>query len=608
MREAAIPDDRAQEALAEISRRSDKYIAQTHLLVDYYRIRQRVAYPLPIRAITHPDFTVREFNAAYPWSIWMSWALEERIGALGYAAELTGDEKATQAARDDLVNLCLWPTYLHDERPQLAYGHAVRTMWCAARNWTWVDDELRATLIGSLRRAVDEILPHSDRLHGAFSSVKAILEAPGRHSHLHNIPLIATLAAAFAARLSDHPASDALHRRVNMLVMALLELRGHGVTEAVSYDGYVLNFIADWMLCLSGQEQDPILDHPRFNDTLIQSCWLPAPGNFLHVAELGDVEPYEMPFHISAHAKLEALRADPLRAWYLLHCNLRALRIDALAALALSGGSLTERNFHHPTREQGGSVDANYAIVLRSGWDREDIAVAAGASSSPMSHIHRDNGSLVIGTRGRWAIEDAGYQQYLETAERNFTIGERAHNAPVINGFAQARKRLSERRHVTLADDIHVCHLNLTHSYPAEAGVKWLTRTIWLLGREHVVVCDQSAVPALVSMRYVWHGNRECAWWVENGVVSLHHPNENSALLYIASPQIALEPGHVTRLRGSRGQMSLMLDLRSDQQQVIANRRLVCWLFSTVKPPPIATQDWPRISVGNYQLDSSEFR
>lgn len=58
----------------------------------------------------------------------------------------------------------------------------------------------------------------------------------------------------------------------------------------------------------------------------------------------------------------------------------------------------------------------NDAVVLRSGMTADDVAVAMGQGSSPMGHIHQDNGRLVIGTRGRWWLDDPGYQQYLQTS------------------------------------------------------------------------------------------------------------------------------------------------------------------------------------------------
>ena len=49
------------------------------------------------------------------------------------------------------------------------------------------------------------------------------------------------------------------------------------------------------------------------------------------VAELSDVEPREMPFHLSAQAKLLKLQRHPVRSWLLGQCPLNVLRSDGLA-------------------------------------------------------------------------------------------------------------------------------------------------------------------------------------------------------------------------------------------------------------------------------------
>ena len=36
---------------SEIRRRAEHYLPLTHLFVDYYRIRRRLAYPLPVREL-----------------------------------------------------------------------------------------------------------------------------------------------------------------------------------------------------------------------------------------------------------------------------------------------------------------------------------------------------------------------------------------------------------------------------------------------------------------------------------------------------------------------------------------------------------------------------
>jgi hypothetical protein len=88
---------------AEIRCRAEQQVAQRRLVVDYYRIRRRLAYPLPVKSLWIPTVPVPTIPA-YPWSIWMLWQLEERVNALGWAAEWFRQEKfARQAARPRCV-------------------------------------------------------------------------------------------------------------------------------------------------------------------------------------------------------------------------------------------------------------------------------------------------------------------------------------------------------------------------------------------------------------------------------------------------------------------------------------------------------------------------
>jgi len=603
-----LEQGRELEIMAEIGRRAEVFKACKHLFVDFYRIRRRLVWPLPVNGFDHLKVPVRGFSVEYPWAIWMSWALEERIGVLGLAAGWNADADAAIAVQNDLKALCDWSSYLHLRgaagRSYLAFAHIVRTMRTASE-WAWLDHTLRQGLQAGLGRAVDEMLPWSDRLYGAFPDSETLLKAPDSHKHLHNITVIATLAATSAARLVGHPAAEGFGQRAEALVGALLELRWRGFTEAIGYDGYVMDFVADWLEGLSEEKRAVFLDHPRFGDTLAQSYGLAVPGDLMQVAELGDVEPREMPFHISAQAKLQVFKPDPLRAWYLEGCDLRGLRADALAALKQVAPGAAQAQGATPVRPT--VLDANYALVLRSGWEHADVAVAMGASISPMGHVHCDNGSLVIGTRGRWAIDDPGYQQYLKTAEREFTMGPQAHNAPVVNGFAQIAKRLARRRLERSANDVRVAHLDLTPSYPIEAGIGRLTRTIWLLGREHVAVCDRFVVSALRSLCYTWHGHRDCGWWVENGVASLHAPDEGEPLIRVAAPQLSLDASQIKRLRGSRGQLSLEVDVVPERALVLGDEYRVLWLFSFGAADVGVTVDWPRLSIGRYCLDTDMF-
>ena len=130
------------------------------------------------------------------------------------------------------------------------------------------------------------------------------------------------------------------------------------------------------------------------------------------------------------------------------------LRSDTLGAIHRIGRS-GPRQVVRQREITAGAIDSQYSVVLRSGWGGDDLAVAMSASSSPMGHLHRDNGSIVIGTKGCWIIDDAGYQQYQNNHEREFTVGPVAHNCPVSErrDAERSRRRTPEAR----ADQRRAC-------------------------------------------------------------------------------------------------------------------------------------------------------
>jgi hypothetical protein len=94
----------------EIRRRAEKYLGLRYLVVDYYRTRRRLAYPLPVQSLSIPAVPVPTI-ADYPWSIWMLWELEERVHSLGWAAEWFKNEEFARSAVRDLEALTAWPKY-----------------------------------------------------------------------------------------------------------------------------------------------------------------------------------------------------------------------------------------------------------------------------------------------------------------------------------------------------------------------------------------------------------------------------------------------------------------------------------------------------------------
>jgi len=536
----------------EMQRRANWHKGQTHVIADYYRIRRKVAYPLPLREMILPNMPVPGI-ATYPWSIWVLWDFEERVNSLGWAGAWFGDLDAQQLVRRDIEALAQWPCYRQYERPDLSLGHCARLLWLAYTQWDWLGDGVRTQIAGAFGRIVDDALKYSDEHHGRFGSKDEILALDEPHSVLHNIPLIGTVGIALAAHAIEHEATSVLDQRLHAVMGAILDLRKMGHSEGVGYDGYIMDFLVHWLQAMNDVDRKPILDHPRFGDLLDESVALGAPGDVANVAEIGDVEPKEMPYHLAAHAKLYPMIKEARAAWLLSKCRIDWMRADALGVLrdVVDGWDVVAPS--------AGALDAHYATVLRSGWEQDDFAVAMSVSNSPMGHLQKDTGTLLIGSRGRWLIDDPGYQQYMKKTEREFTLGVGAHNAPVINGQAQVNK-LSERRVKldTLDNDVCRMDVDLTACYADDLMLDSVTRTVWLRGNDLVVVSDQMMGKQIDCMNYYWHGHPDAAWWVSDQWAQIYFPD---VTLWVSSPQAILSDQNVDRLPGSRGQLTLCAEV-----------------------------------------------
>ncbi|MBA3708214.1 MAG: heparinase II/III family protein, partial [Planctomycetes bacterium] len=354
-------------------------------------------------------------------------------------------------------------------------------------------------------------------------------------------------------------------------------------TEGVAYDGYILDFIALWLRDAPAEVRDPIVRHPRFRQFFEESYRLSAPGRAMQVAELSDVEPVGMPFHASAHAKCLSLLPDPLIRWHLDRCDLRELRCDALVDLAESAVKPAAR------APAAGATDAHYALVLRSGWDARDLAVAMSCTTSPHHHMHDDDGSIVIGTADTWLICDPGYQQYLGTSERAFTLGAAAHNAPVIDGAAQTAKACRRTALERCGPGIFRAELDLTACYAPEAKLASVTRTVWLAGRDLVVVADRIAGAQVRSLRYHWHAHPDAAWWWEDGAAMIRCAGATAWIRCVGAP---LDERDVDRLRGSRGQLTLSKQL----EPAVGTH---WWVFSIGPRPHAVERDGAQLRVGS---------
>ena len=116
----------------EVRQRAELHLTQPVLVVDYYRIRRRLAYLLPIRNLPEVAMQIPGIPV-YPWETWMSWQLEERMYSLGWAGHWFQDTVMRDMTTRDVSALARWP--LFPPQPSLCTAHVSRTLWTAFTQW-----------------------------------------------------------------------------------------------------------------------------------------------------------------------------------------------------------------------------------------------------------------------------------------------------------------------------------------------------------------------------------------------------------------------------------------------------------------------------------------
>lgn len=558
-----------------------------------YRIRRFYSIPLPVKELPTSPLTIRGFSQSYPWQIWCLWELEERINTLSTSAQFFSDELAQDLCVKDLEALAQWPQYTVSDTLDLPYAHAVQLMATALREWLWLPERTQQMLRQALRRAVEEGMPLVPTAVQGLESLEALLTRPNPHKYLHNIPLIAQAALAKAAEVIGHAERVQLSSRFLYLYQARLALYHEGLTEGISYDGYLYNFAFGWLSTQPSDVIESIVHHPAMDDLEKLALGLACPGKVSQSAEIGDVEPFEMPFVWSALARLQQWAFSGTSEALLDAVPAEWLRADALWIRAQQASqhaarqdtTLTETsldNLHGNALEVSAVQQSTAAVTLATGLGDDDLSVVMSLCRSPMNHIQADSGTLLIGHAGHWWITDPGYQQYLKTAERDFTLGPEAHNTPVINGHCQAYKagRLLYSGVCQLTSETEGAYavVDLTACYPMEAQAETVTRTLWRLDRDHVVVCDTVVAAPDAFVAYHWHGDADAYWGEQAGAVSLYLSSSHRTL-WIQSGQQPLSLAQQHRLRGSRGQCTLQIT----QPTSVTHH---WWSFSFADIPP----------------------
>ncbi len=559
------PDNGGSAIRALVESRAARYADDQVLVADFYRIHRKLAYPLPVTEIYNPDFHVTGISH-YPWEIWMTWDLEQRVYSLGWAAQWTGNEHYKELVRRDIDALAGWPRYDAGRAPHLAGAHAARLMVSAYRNWDWLGEDIRGKIEQGLRRFIDST--NTDWINDGRLELNTATKVLASELRLiANIPTIATIGRSMAARVCGHPLSDKLERHAEALIMAQLQLRGAGYTEAVAYDGYILDFVLDWLPEADRNFREELLASDELALMLEQSWISATPGNLMNVAPLNDVEPREMPFHASVHAKLAMLRGtDRQESWYLQKIPLEWIRTDALAAL--DGVDLLD-NAEAPLP---GVAKGLCTLTTRSGWSGSDLAVVMSATEVSVGHIQQDNGTIVIGAGGNWLIDDPGYQQYVPGLEREFTLGPTAHNYPVIGKEGVQTANKVNRLEVEQRSGLPCMAVDITGGYSDRVGVSKVLRKVWQAGDSLVVVADIVQFEGRSQeINYHWHANPEAALWLQDGSVRIVLDGES---LWVTSAGYPLKGQQIKLLPGTRGQLTIGQTIPAD-----GNDKIIWWLF-----------------------------
>lgn len=558
------PSSLPPEIRHEIQQRAARYCESGYLEVDYYRVRQKLFFPLPIERIPEKASSVRGLPA-YPYGTWLMWSLEERILALGWAVELCGSVREKAAACRDLEALAAWR---HPKAPDLQTAHMTRIL-VSSLQWRWMPSTLRKQILKSLAQLVDDGWAARPTL-----PAHSVSELISKNILFSNIPTIGATALATAAATCSHPLRADVEARARLMADLWLAWGQLGHLEGVSYDGYTCDFILDWIKASPDAASRKLLAHPHLPRVMEGIRLLGAPGCPENMAPLGDVEPYEMRFHYSFAAKYQHLlkgrKAVPFPTEVLSFVRTDALPYLSLSSIAPVRAVLAGR--------QSKLQDAHYALVLNAATASPAVKVVVSWSNSLMGHMQPDAGSFVIGAGGEWLLSDPGYRQYMPTSEKDFAMGPGAHNQPLINGIAPSLAPVQRDYAACKSGRATGVRLNLGKTYNGWKGS--VNREILLDREGRLLVTDRFKGDPIHTIDYYWHGHPSAFWHVTEGAAALI---VGPASMLFTCCDAPLQPQELQRLRGSRGQLSIVKTLRYPKPR---KQLTIQWFFEIASGAP----------------------
>jgi len=530
--------------------RADLEKARCELHVYYYRINHTLAFPLPVasRPAQMPPGIPR--RAWYPWMIWLSWSLEERWRVLHGAWRLLDDARAGALLQAELAALDGWTNFGDwNDEPGLPTAHLAACLSISLSDSSGWEPSLYARCQSTAHRLIEQdILPWFRRIWEG----KEIQPA-----ELANIPVIILMRVAELARVIRSPHAEILNQYARDFLCVWREYRmdsSNPHTEGFAYDGYLMNACLGWTRQASDQEELLLELRDAFASLVRQWVFAALPGRPDLQAPLGDVEP-EMPFWTTCLLLLALWYPDdPLMQegrW--LTGNVFPSRLPAEALELILQHA--ETSFSKPGIPPTARIcQVANAIVFRSGWEHSDVSVAISKHRSTMSHLHNDNGHLLVGWRGRFWITDPGYQQYRSGDERDFTLDQGAHNIPVLNGCIQSRRdshlvQMSDAG----AENPHVT-LDLTECYEGLSDESKILRTVHFQ-RDAILIHDEFwGLASDTEIATHWLGGAHLAWAFVDGWARL---SDGEAALWIGVSSGPITAAMLERHSGSRGPLTL---------------------------------------------------
>jgi hypothetical protein len=154
------------------------------------------------------------------------------------------------------------------------------------------------------------------------------------------------------------------------------------------------------------------------------------------------------------------------------------------------------------------------------------------------------------------------------------------------------KKRSTQTRKLTdLPKGISGIEVDLTKSYQEELKLSSVRRTVWLHNKECVVVADRVIGSGINELQYFWHGHADVGWRVRNGAAQLALPD---VALWMLSPQCPFAESMIDRQRGSRGQLTLNVNIPAQP--------VIWWVFSTQAHCPIVLQTTSGLNVDGLEF------